>query len=93
MFHLQDDVLEVRHNSLELAFKEQVALAYTTDLQIDEDLSALNQRCDCSRRSIDVVEGTQPAMMDQMSEFPPLHQYSSSNDHTFDSRRTSPRQS
>ena len=31
--------------------------------------STLNQRCDHSRRSIDAVEGTQTAMMDQMSEF------------------------
>ena len=42
---------------------------YATNLRIDEDLSTLNQRCDCSRRSIDAVEGTQTAMMDQMSEF------------------------
>ena len=69
MFHLQDDILKARHNSLESVFKEQVALSYATDLWIDEDLSALNQRCDCSRRSIDVVEGTQTALMDQMSEF------------------------
>ena len=64
MFHLQDDLLEVRHNSLESAFKEQAAGAYTTDLWINEDLSALSQRCDHSRRSIDAVEGTQMAMMD-----------------------------
>ena len=69
MFHLQDDILEARHNFLKSAFKEQVASAYATDLWIDEDLSALNQRCDCSRRSINAVEGTQSAMMDQMSEF------------------------
>ena len=69
MFHLQDDLLEARHNSLKSAFKEQAAGAYTTDLWIDEDLSALNQRCDHLRRSIDAVEGTQTAMMDQMSEF------------------------
>ena len=69
MFHLQDDLLEARHNSLKSAFKEQAAGAYTTDLRIDEDLSALNQRCDHLRRSIDAVEGTQTAMMDQMSEF------------------------
>ena len=42
---------------------------YTTDLQIDKDLSTLNQRHDHLRRSIDTVEGTQMAMMDQMSEF------------------------
>ena len=59
----------MRHKSLESAFKEQAARAYTTNLQIDEDLSTLNQRCNCSRRSIDAVEGTQTAMMDQMSEF------------------------
>ena len=29
----------------------------------------LNQRCDHSWRSIDAVEGTQMAIMDQMSEF------------------------
>ena len=69
MFHLQDDILEARHNSLESTFKEQVASAYTTDLWINKDLSTLNQRCDHSRRSIDTVEGTQTAMMDQMSEF------------------------
>ena len=69
MFHLQDDLLKVRHNSLESMFKEQAAGVYATDLQIDEDLSVLNQRCDCLRRSIDAVEGTQTAMMDQMSEF------------------------
>ena len=69
MFHFQDDLLEVRHKSLESTFKEQATGAYATDLWIDEDLSALNQRCDCSRRSIDTVEGTQMAMMDQMSEF------------------------
>ena len=69
MIHVQDNVLEARHNSLKSAFKEQAAGAYTTDLQINEDLSALNQRCDCSRRSIDAVEGTQMAMMDQMLEF------------------------
>ena len=63
MLHLQDDILEVRHNSLESAFKEQVASTYATDLRIDEDLSTLNQRCDHSRRSIDAVEGTQSAMM------------------------------
>jgi len=62
-------VLEVRHNSLESAFREQAAGAYATALRIDEDLSALNQRCDRSRRSIDAVEGTQMAMMEQMSEF------------------------
>ena len=44
-------------------------MAYATDLQIDEDLSALNQQCDHLRRSIDAMEGTQSAMMDQMSEF------------------------
>ena len=38
-------------------------------LRVNEDLSALNQRCDHSRRSIDTVEGTQSAMMGQMSEF------------------------
>ena len=69
MFHLQDDILKARHKSLESMFKEQAAGAYATDLQIDEDLSTLNQRCDCSRRSINTVEGTQTAMMDQMSEF------------------------
>ena len=69
MFHLQDDILKARHKSLESMFKEQAAGAYATDLQIDEDLSALNQRCDHLQRSIDVVEGTQIAMMDQMSEF------------------------
>ena len=42
---------------------------YTTALRVDKDLSTLNQRCDCSWRSIDTVEGTQMAMMDQMSEF------------------------
>ena len=68
MFHLQDDILKVRHNSLESTFKEQVASVYATDLRINEDLSALNQRCDCSR-SIDAVEGTQSAIIDQMSEF------------------------
>ena len=69
MVHLQDDLLKVRHKSLKSAFREQAAGAYATDLRIDEDLSALNQRCDRSRRSIDTVEGTQMAMMDQMSEF------------------------
>ena len=69
MFHLQDDLLEARHKSLESVFKEQAAGAYATNLQINKDLSALNQRCDCLRRSIDVVEGTQMALMDQMSEF------------------------
>ena len=59
----------MRHKSLKPAFKEQTARAYATDLQIDEDLSTLNQRCDYLRRSIDTVEGTQTAMMDQMSEF------------------------
>ena len=38
-------------------------------LRVDEDLSVLNQRCDHSWRSIDTVEGTQSAMMDQMLEF------------------------
>ena len=42
---------------------------YATALRVDKDLSTLNQRCDCSWRSIDTVEGTQMAMMDQMSEF------------------------
>ena len=42
---------------------------YATALRVNEDLSALNQRCDCSRRSIDTVERTQLAMMDQMLEF------------------------
>jgi len=42
---------------------------YATALRVDEDLSTLNQRCDRSRRSIDAVEGTQTAMMEQMSEF------------------------
>ena len=69
MFHLQDDLLETRHKSLESAFKEQAAGAYATDLWIDKDLSTLNQRCNHLRRSIDAVEGTQTAMMDQMSEF------------------------
>ena len=69
MFHLQDDILEARHNSLKSAFKEQVTLAYATDLWINEDLSTLNQRYDCSKRSIDTAEGTQTALMDQMSEF------------------------
>ena len=69
MVHLQDDLLEARHKSLKSAFKEQAAGVYATDLQINEDLSALNQRCNCSRRSIDAVEGTQMAMMDQMLEF------------------------
>ena len=69
MVHLQDDVLEVRHKSLESAFKEQAAGAYATDFWINEDLSTLNQRCDRVWRSIDAVEGTQSAMMDQMSEF------------------------
>ena len=69
MFHSQDDILKTRHNSLESAFKEQVTSAYATNLCIDKDLSALNQRCDRSRRSIDAMEGTQSAMMDQMSEF------------------------
>ena len=66
---MQDDILEVRHNSLKSTCKEQVASVYTTDLRINKDLSALNHRCDRSRRSIDAVEGTQTAMMDQMSEF------------------------
>jgi len=69
MIHLQDDILETRHNSLKSAFREQAAGAYTMALRIDEDLSMLNQRCDRSRRSIDAVEGTQTAMMEQMSEF------------------------
>ena len=69
MVHLQDDLFEMRHKSLKSTFREQAAGAYATNLWINEDLSALNQRCDCSRRSIDAVEGTQSAMMDQMSEF------------------------
>ena len=69
MIHLQDDVLKARHKSIESVFKEQAAGAYATDLWINKNLSALNQRCDCSWRSIDTVEGTQTAMMDQMSEF------------------------
>ena len=69
MVHLQDDILETRHNSLKSTFKEQAAGAYTTNLQIDKDLSTLNQRCDCLWRSISTVEGTQTAMMDQLSEF------------------------
>ena len=64
MVHLQDDLLKARHKSLESTFKEQAAGAYATDLRINEDLSALNQRCDHSQRSIDTVEGTQTAMMD-----------------------------
>jgi len=59
----------VKHNSLESTFRDQAAGAYATALRVDEDLSALNQRCDRSRRSIDAVEGTQTAMMEQMSEF------------------------
>jgi len=66
---LQDDILEAKHNSLESAFRDQAAGAYATALRVDKDLSALNQRCDCSRRSINAVEGTQTAMMEQMSEF------------------------
>ena len=69
MIHLQDDILEARHKSLKSAFREQAAGSYTTNLWINEDLSASNQRCDCSQRSIDTVEGTQTAMMDQMLEF------------------------
>ena len=69
MFHLEDDILKIRHNSPESTFKEQVSSAYTTDLWIDKDLSALNQRCDRLRRSINAVEGTQSVMMDQMSKF------------------------
>ena len=69
MVHLQDDLLKVRHKSLKSAFKEQAAGAYAMDLQINKDLSTLNQRCNHSWRSIDAVEGTQTAMMDQMSEF------------------------
>ena len=69
MIHLQDDVLKAKHNSLKSTFKEQATRAYTMALRVDEDLSELNQRCDHSRRSIDTVEGTQMAMMDQMSEF------------------------
>ena len=69
MIRLQDDILEAKHNSLESAFKEQAAGAYATALRVDEDLSALNQRCDRSWRSIDAVEGTQTAMMEQMLEF------------------------
>ena len=42
---------------------------YATALRVDEDLSALNQRCDHLQRSIDAVEGTQTAMMEQMLEF------------------------
>jgi len=59
----------MRHNSLESAFREQAAGSYATALRIDEDLSALNQRCDRARRSVDAVEGTQTAMMEQMAEF------------------------
>ena len=59
----------MKHNSLESAFRDQAARAYVTALRVDEDLSTLNQRCDHSWRSIDAVEGTQLAMMDQMSEF------------------------
>jgi len=69
MIRLQDDILEAKHNSLESAFREQAARAYATALRVDEDLSALNQRCDHSQRSIDAVEGTQTAMMEQMLEF------------------------
>ena len=69
MFHLQNDLLKARHKSLESAFKEQATGAYATDLWIDEDLSALNQRCDHLWRSINAVEGTQTAMMEQMSKF------------------------
>ena len=50
-------------------FRDQAAGAYTTALRVDEDLSMLNQRCDHSWRSIDAVEGTQMAIIDQMSEF------------------------
>jgi len=69
MIRLQDDILEAKHNSLESAFREQAAGAYTTALRVDKDLFVLNQRCDRSQRSIDAVEGTQTAMMEQMSEF------------------------
>jgi len=69
MIRLQDDILKAKHNSLESAFREQAARAYATALRVDKDLSALNQRCDRLRRSIDAVEGTQTAMMEQMSEF------------------------
>ena len=69
MFHLQDDLLKARHKSLESAFREQATGAYATDLQIDKDLSILNQRCDHLRRSVNAVEGTQMTMMDQISEF------------------------
>jgi len=69
MIHLQDDILEAKHNSLESAFRDQAAGVYTTALRVDEDLSALNQRCDRSQRSINAVEGTQTAMMEQMLEF------------------------
>ena len=62
-------MLEVRHNSLESAFREQAAGSYATALRVDEDLSALDQRCDRARRSVDAVEGTQTAMMEQMAEF------------------------
>ena len=69
MIHLQDDLLEAKHNSLESTFREQAARVYATALRVNEDLSTLNQRCNHSQRSIDAVEGTQMAIMDQMSEF------------------------
>ena len=59
----------MKHNSLKSAFREQATRAYATALRVDEDLSELNQRCDCLWRSIDAVEETQLAIMDQMSEF------------------------
>ena len=69
MIRLQDDILEAKHNSLKSAFRDQAAGVYATALRVDEDLSALNQRYGRSRRSIDAVEGTQTAMIEQMSEF------------------------
>ena len=59
----------MKHNSLKATFQEQATGAYAMALRVDEDLSMLNQRCDRSQRSIDMVEETQSAMMDQMLEF------------------------
>ena len=43
------------------------ASTFATFFQIDEDLGALDQCCDCNCQSIETVEGTQNRLMEQVS--------------------------
>ena len=67
MLSLLRHFLEAR---LDLHNKEITKLGtstFTTFFQIDEDLGALDQCCNCSYWSIEVVEGMQMRLMEQMA--------------------------